>query len=1106
MNDDLRNLLSRLKIGPAFLLLGQESAQWRDEEETEQVQPIPPMGSPIEEYESYADRIKLDPIPRRLIEISEFPWNGVYTTRVDGTTSRAFATSWRRVVSISSVEVGRNPRSSNELQIRHLFGGVSLPQDEHPPTDTIERLEARSRATESLSVLADRLLTPRGVIVIDGYAIGDWLSIEDLFVFLGRLGARQAYLFSASDDLAEDQLIQAAVKRGVLCLYPEPLATVLADARIAGLLDKSIEGHGRGGQRLIPIGDRFIELDVNTFNRVIATARPIDTVLMEPFGAASAFVKYERFRNMLGSSEGVSPYKAAASGYPFHRDFQNALQSRTLRALNELNSPDPIIVSGQTATGKSLALCSLSIEVARTGKAAVLHSSRRGERPSLTDVDAYAKWVEETADAPTLLIWDGMVDDGEYYTLQRQLRARGRRVLVVGSGYRNLTASPRNVVADIALSSGEVDRLRGWLTEFGIESSSLAGSQLDASFLAILYRLIPDSQYGIRRGLVREARTTEAAFERLAQESPDTATRLTVVAQALRDAGYDVRQLKPSERPNDELVDLAFSERSTAEQLTAAVLVAGQHGLAIPLELTLRVIGRSGWSSLVDLVSKFDLFRWDETERGDQVIGARTRLEAQLLAREDLTPETEIAVICELIANLRPEPSRWGGPEVDFIVELVRKVGPKSPDAGRYAKSYLDVAMAFKALRENLGRTHHRLVLQEANLTREYRPRGQKNVPEFFDRTALLRDTQRLLEETIEDADASGRAKLNLLVELASTIGAQVYERTSTKAEEGKSSSVSALMQDVIRAVLAARAIDPESYHPVDVVAWTTSRAIGNGDLTDPVRLELLANAVASLDSVDPSVLSPSDKADYDRRQVEIARLLDNRVLEDRHLESLRDNRDPAAFYFLARSMAQREPSGRREALGFLLEAPVEVRQDWRCARLLLDLFWEVKTGKRFLKGERVSLAFSREDWRECLTIADAVSSPSSFDQYRLQFLRGLALFHLAQYKRSEAVFAQLDRDSAELSSRVVSTYLASNETGQPLLLGGRVTWATPDGRRGKVWVEELGIEINFIPHRFSVSDFRQRGDLLPNFHIAFNMRGALADPVRFARRSNGGQ
>ncbi len=1106
MDDPLQTLLSRLTIGPAFLVLGQASTNWRGDESRGHL-PIPPLGSSSAQYHAFAESLRAEATPHWLTGLTQFPWNGVFTSRIDSALETAFAADWRCVVSIGVPQVGRHPRSATELQVRHLFGGMSLPEDERPPSDPVEEVEARDRAAECLNVLAERLVTPRGVIVIDGYAADDWLSPTELFVFLRRLGAEQAHLFSATPQLLEDAFVRTAVERGLLSTHVEPFAGVLDEARSTGRLEKSVTGHSAGGQRLIPVGNRFVELDISTWNQVIGTARPVDTSLLEPFGAASPSITYQRFRNLLGSSEGAPPFKAVASGYKMRRDFEDTLQRLVAQGLNELSMPDPIIVSGQTATGKSLALCGLALEVARAGQAAVLHQSRRGDRPTLDDVDAFASWAEATAEVPTLLIWDGMVGDDDYYLLQKQLRSRGRRVLIVGSSYRMLGESSRKVVAEASLSPGEVKRARSWLAQFGIKFPARVGAGLDSSFLAILYRLIPDTQYGIRRGLAREARNYEAAFEQLAKTSGNAGERLTALARALSDAGYDINSLRPSERPHAELIDLSFSERSAAEQLTAIILVSGKHSLSVPLELVLRMIGREGWSHLVELVAEFDLFRWEENDSGEQTLGVRTTLEAKLLAREDLTIDTEIAVVCKMIEALHPSPSRWGGVEVEFIVDFIEKIGPKSPDVSRYSRHYLKIARAFKNLREDLGRTHHRLVLQEANLTREYVQWAQRsNLDEQFDRVAMLFETQRLIEETIEDADASGRAKLNLLVELASTIGAQVYEHAHSDDESADGARIAALMKDVIRSVLAARRLDPENYYPVDVVAWATSRAVETGGLQDSVKLELLANASASLDSVDSSALSLSQRALYDKRQIEMGRLLDHPVLESRHLQSLMKNHEPAAYYFLAWLEARKGSEGKQAALVSLINAPSEVREDWRCCRLLLDLFWELKTGRRFLKGEREVLAFSTKDWNDCLHIADAISSPNSFDQYRLQFLRGLALFHLGQHRLSEAVFSELDRDSAELSFRVVATYLASAETGEPQLLGGRVTWTSPDGRRGKVWVDKLAIEVNFIPRRFSVSEFPQKGDLLPDFHIAFNMRGALADPVRALRRPDGRQ
>jgi hypothetical protein len=1115
-----QELLSRLAKGPAFLFLGQSSialssaagvpSSSNESEGGEgEAAHLPAIGDEADDavvafYEATERAMRSTPAPEWLKELAGFPWNGVFTTRIDSALGVAFDASWRRVVPTAQVQLGRHPRSSTQLQLRYLFGGMGLPEDERPPRDAFEDVSVRARAAETLAAVASTLITPRGVFVIEGYSASDWLAPKDLFTFLSRLEAGQAHLFSVSPELQSDPFIKRAVERGLLATYRESLAWTLAEAVSAGRLHTPLDDLGTH-RRLIPIGDGFVEVDISTWNRVIGTARAVDTELLEPFTSASTAMKYQRFRTFLGASEGSPPWKAIASGYKLSRDFETTLQRTVVKALEESSLPGPVILQGQTATGKTVALCALAQEIARSGQAAVLHQSRRGDRPTLSEIDAFAVWAESQGAPSTLLVWDGMVDPDEYFALQRQLRSRGRRLLIVGSSYLTPDRSPSSVIAGAQLTSDEARRAKSWLKQFGISMPSMFESGSDTSFLALLYRLLPDTERGLRQGLALEMRAAESGLERLARSAEQSDTvRLTAVAQALAAAGFNVDELTPSERPHAELIALSLEERSSAERLTSIILVAGMRGLLIPLEVALRTIGKDGSSRLVELIRHFDIFRWSEDDAGEQFLGARTRLEAELLAKQDLSPETEIEIVAEMIHHLRPTDDRWGGIEVQFIVDLVETVGPQSQESGRYAAHYLNLADAFRTLRQNLGWSHHRLVLQEANLTREYAQWAQrKDVKTSEERLALLHDVQRLLESTIEEADASGRAKLNLLVELASTVGAQLFI-LSVGDSEPEPTHVAALMNQVMNAALEARAYDPENIYPVDVVAWTTERALQTQVLGAQSRLELLANAVASLDSVDPETLSPRQRAQYDQRQMAMGRLLNDPTLEAKHLQSLLENDDPAAYYFLARSAAQKGSEGLEVAVRTLQDAPVEVRSDWRCSRLLVDLFWQLKTGKRFLKGQREVLPFNREDWNECLRLAEAIPSAATFDEYRLEFLRGLALFHLGAHKQSAAVFQKLDRDSVELSNRIISTYLASTPEGEAQLFTGRVTWASPDGRRGTAWVDQLGIEVNFIPHRFSISDYKTKGDILPSFHIAFNMRGALADPVRGPYRTEG--
>jgi hypothetical protein len=1095
MESAIATLLQRLVEGPAFLLLGQAL--------DDPVVPVPQpalLGSNADAaYTEYDRLMAAQSVPGWLSDAADYPWNGVFTSRIDSSLLDVFRRDWRGVVPTAQPQVGRHPRSATELQLRYLFGGLGLPEDERPPTDAVAEAESRAKAAETLNALADTIITPRGVLVIDGYRPGDWLQPQELFTFVGRLQAHQAHLFSATDDLLADQFIRAAQERGVLVTHSETFGEVLSELEEAGRLQRSTAGRGARGRRFIPVGDSFAEVDVDTWNRVIGAARPVSTDLLEPFTSASSAMRYERFRHFLGTGEGQPQWKAVTSGYNLQRDFEPALLNRVQSALDELGLPEPVIVAGQTATGKTIALCALALEVARSGRAAVLHRSVRGERPTLADIEAFASWADQNHGLPTLLVWDGMVDADEYYMLQRQLASRGQRVLIVGSSYLP-TQLPRKrksiVTVEPTLSSAEIGRVSEWLPSFGVPIPDNMIEKLDSSFLALLYRLLPETERGLRLGLVKEARAAEIGLERLSKTTARNGeARLTAVARALADAGVNIDELRPIERPNAELVSLSFEQRSAAEQVTSMVLVAGRRGLRVPLELALRVLGRDGASRLVDLVKRYDIFRWTEDDSGSQFLGTRTPLEAELLAREDLTLPTEVEVAVKLITNLRPMLSRWGGGEVEFIADLLEKIGPQSEDH-RFAPHYLELAAAFRELRESSGYTHPRLALLEANLTREYVKWAQPdNVIPRTERLQLMRDVQRMLENTLEDADASPRSRLNLLVELASAEGAQIFE-LSESGDDAASSQILTLITDVTRVALQARALDPENVYPVDVIAWTTRDAVRSGILGQEDRVDLLASTQASLESLDPDALSPRQLAKYDLRHLEMAELLDDPIMETKHLVALSNNNDPAAYYFLALRGARAGADGPKVAVQALMEAPAEVRSDWRCSRLLLDLFWESKTGKRFLRGEREVVAFTEDDWDECLAIADAIPDLGGYDRYRRDFLRGLALFHRGQYQSSKEVFRRLDDESRDLSSRIISKYLASNPDGTSRKFTGRVMSTTPDGRRGMAWVYELHTEVPFIPLRFSVSDYRTRGENLPSFHIAFNMRGALADPI----------
>ena len=1098
-----------MNTGPRFLLLGQGqgeytlaappiSSTWFFPKELRTAGATSMAEDPRRNLELYDQLTHQLTSPPHFEQVTSIPWNTVFTTRIDDTLSTWLQADWRRVVPTASSNT-RSSRSTTELQVRYLFGGLGLPDDERPPTDMIEWADWQRNAFESLD---PKLITPKGIVFVEDWSPYDWLSAQELYNFANRLGPGQVHLFSATADTTENPFIATAISRRLITSHSEPLSEFLRDARQSGFL-QDFTNNTAEGSRLIPVGRTFVPINVATWNRIIGTARPVDLEILEPFAPAPAALTYQRFRTFLGASEGAPPWKAIAAGMKLPRTYEKQLLKAVEAALNESDDIAPIILQGQTATGKSLALAWLAQMLARSGKAAVLHQARRHDRPSASEIEAYNLWVEGTTGLKTVLIWDGMVNTDEYFALHRQLRARGQRVLIVGSTYLNRSGNRDHfITAPIHLDKDEVDAYTPWLKSYGINLPAL-NTEPDTSILAMLYRAIPETEAGLRRGLTLEMRAAETGMEALSREhkQQEPKARMTAIAAALEAAGFDINTLAPAEHSPEVLPTLLIAERSTTEQLSAILLTAGRHNLTMPLELPLRIIGPQGSQAIIDFIHHFDIFRWTEDASGNQFLGVRTRLEAELLSRENLTDEAEIDIVSTLIRNIQPQFGKQsGGEEVNFIVQLMEHIGPQSQEHGRYRRWYGELADAFADQRTQTGESHPRLVLLEANLMREYIMRLQRDKEmNREERLARLHNTEELLQRTLQEGGSIGRhTRLNLYVELASSLGSQIYELVSGE-NPSPPDLIEPLLRRLLDTVMRARATDPENIYPVDVLAWVAKAAVRSGLLATQDRIELLANARASLDSIDPVDLSPDHRAKYNDRQADIARLLGDNDRENSFLDELKSIDDPAAYYLLAKRALDNNnnPTTVKLTLNTLLEAPTRIRDDWKCARLILDLYWQDRTGAFPLRGERNTVAFTQADWLECLDLLASLHGAAEFDQYRISFLRGLALFHVRNMDACQSVFKELGSLGIDISRRVHLTYLASDRDGNPSKFTGRVTWASADGRRGKVWVEQLRTDINFVPLHFSSEAYRTKGEVLPDFYIGFNYRGPIADQIR---------
>lgn len=1067
---ELRRFAARLAQGPAFLILGEN----------------------------------LEPDSSGLSAL--YRWSGIYTSRIDADAAAQFRTEWR--TSTSSGAMSSAPsRSQTDLQVRYLFGGTHLPEGERPPTDPLEEADARVRCLQELSRLVTETVTPKGVIVIEGWKPGDRLDPRDLVPALRQLGPGQAHLFSG-DMWSTDPFVASLAAAGQLIIHLESLDEAIGLLAESGSVTTGPAESTRGEKHVIALGDGFADIDIHTWNQIRRSARPVDLELLTPPVFSSVAARYQEFRTFTGATEGSPRWKGIAAGLNIRRDFEGTVAGRVAEALKERELPPPLVIRGQTATGKSVALAALAVDLARSGDVAVLHQSRRTIRPTLEDLDMYAAWAEEHGAKATVLVWDGMVDPDEYSTLWRQLRNRGRKLLIVGSAYLAQNDASSFIDVPAELSDGETEKLQALLRSLDVDVST-PKKALDASFLAFLYHALPESHSSLRRGLAYEMRAAEKGMEKLVRERGTSASpsdRLTAMAAALQAVGFGLETLTPDDNSGEKpLIEQTFGERSSIQRVTTLVLVAGRHGVPVPIDLALRILGREGSQSIRDALQSFDIIREVDDDNGEYFLGARSHLEAELLAQHEISLDVEIEVVTEAIRNVRVSAGYSGAAdEVQFIVSLLDRVGPNAHVA-KYRPHYGEIFTALSERRQETGIAHPRLVLQESSFARDYVHWRQEAGHDTSDvRIVDLEHNRDLLDEVLNDSTLSGMMRLSLTVELASTLGAMMHE-ISQGTDADQTARLAGRLDDILDAVLRARTIDPGNLHPVDVLAWSTRDAIKTGALTPAERLDRLANAIATLDSIDRGPLNDAQRAKLDKRVAELNKLLGNDDAVWESIRSLERNADPAATYFLAKWEAEGGPGGEAAALQRLKQAPPSTHNDWRCAQLMLDLSWKSITGKRLLAGERVPINLTAADLQELARLATQLSEADMPDRYKLLFVKAITQFAAGDYADAKQTFKDVEQMTRQLSKRIRTLLILADESGSPRIFTGRVEWATD--RAGEAWVNELGTKVAFEPHLFSASRELGRHEALPAFMIGFKLtRGPVAEPrnmFRDARRDD---
>ena len=1142
MDRTSRDLYSKLSQRPAFLFLGQDHLRLETGTDPflEQVlgKYVAELG-PCTDYSQILDgeakesvesalawmhqRCERFSIPAWLETVAKFPWSGVYTSAIDAIWPRAFRTEWRELQPLLEDKYRpSNPRNRSRLVCTFLFGNVERSEiDERPPLTRIEWLKRKHVAVRLMGRLPE-LVTPLGILLIEGYAgERDWLSPEDLLPIVDDLNSGQTHIFSATDELTRNICISELLRADRIVLHTESLASFLLRGQEAGFIALGERPEEFGRQILL--NERTVTIPLDIWNQVSRSAMILDDMILAPPSTLSKEKRYREFRDFLAESSTKPVWSGYKRGFAYSRDFESKLQAAVERKMKSKELQDePVILFGQTGTGKTVALGSLAYEICRQRQSPVLFIERKSRRPVNSDIDAFCKWAEDCGTSSTVVIWDGMMKIEEYYSLLKYLVGRGRKVVLVGSCYRDkeLLKSKNLIEAPVRLAPAEKAGFVEFLNRFEPTLGELFKdriAQSDDSFLVALFRLLPASRTQIRSGVIKEVSSAEQEINLTAREGVASNESMTpevtlgTLGYALLEAGL----VKPEELLRSKARELGGEEVDEIQALTGLVMVPGRFGLRIPLELLLRAMGKGRITEYIDLLSPYDIFRWDEDSAGNILIGPRHALEAMIFVQARLGgPKYEVDYAKRLLSEIQDSGNFLDNTEVQFASDLVRSMGPNGPARDYFAQYLLEISETLGRLREERSLFNVGLMLQEANLLREsVRERTVSGEPPE-EAEELLEKAERILHQALDLLDrgrANKRQRAVLLVELAAALGTKashILECTSHPKDAIQ------ILEEARNLLFEARALDPENYVPIDVLAWTTRDILRSGVADTKSRVEAEADILHAFAVAETENLGFDQQERFHRRRWEIGNILGDRRLSEEAFDALVAQGSSAGYYLKANDLVRDLPLGAelnsaqrsacRTAVDYLEQNRAAINLDRRSLYLLLRLWWLMQTGKPMFYGERQAVPFNQEDWRYCVDIIIKLMATNELrDAPSLTYLHGLAAFHLGLVEDSFEIFRQLEHDSDYYMGRrrIIRSYLAGTQQGLPKKYTGEVRWVNSDVSKGGVHVTKLRRWVTFFPRDFGRPDIRKH-ESLGEFHIAFNFLGPIADPPSYLKGS----
>lgn len=1115
MDERIRSFIERLNFGQPYLLLGQEylaenvtnnfyavvaERLGSDQRNCNIFLELEDISQNVEEALSWiqteADYMTLPDWGKYLAKIQ---WNGIFTTSVDYFVEKMLRFEMREIQPIYQFRnnLPYNFKSKQILHISYLYGCLNQNMDQiKPPCSLFDFSTYIANASLLLNQIDREFLSPMGMLVIDGYNYGkDWLKDDVLFAVCNKLAKEQVYFFGFKEEYLQSKYIEKLIRDGIIVPIKDSLIAILEEADTKSLLKSSVDNLSTDDLVISIAGERKI-LPKKKLRNISRSCRVLDDFQFE-FDSISRDEEKELFRDFLYRSSIEPVWEAFYHEMNIVRAYENTAFEQIQNVLNsDLLLKKPIILYGQTGTGKSVALASLAYRVKMQKKYPVLFIDGKITNVYREDIEEFCSWCDEVNVA---VFWDASThgnDVNKYFELNNYLASKGKKAVIIGTSY-NLVEDIRKSYSALYIEAPidiveteEIHNFKQNYEKFADKRlDDMWTSKYDNNFLVALYRMLPGTNYSIRKGLLREidVDTIELSELVLLQE------KNTPMMALLQKCGIPISS--DEEQKNSNKVSIG--------KIIKIVSMIGQYGIAIPFDVIFRMLNGEVSYFVGSLLEKIDFLHVETDVNGNINVFPRNSLEAQIVANSSVVKINEkVEIIKEVVGNVTEK-------ELNFLVTVLKAIGPNGmTDCGELRDYYKEIAETVKYLRIECGIYDTSTILQEASYMREH----FKNSTEEERDVDVLTETQKVLLGEIRKIEGrkSDFAVRNvygqLLIELSSNIGAELTHYCTVGGNVKTILGIYRKMEEYLEEALI---YSPDPYYPVDIWAWAASKVLRT-EISDDEKTDIVSKLVSLFENVIAENPEIKEREDYNTRILMVESFENNEKITDEAFERLLAIKSDSGIYLRARGKFKGVDISRKitnanvaaleEAIQYLEKEEFQeiVSSSTKCLSLLLKLYWLASMKEPMFFSEKTILPFNRTTWVKIYTLLlqmeELVDEVSSQNKY----LKGVCEFHLGKEMDCINHFEEMKNNYCFGPRRPILYYIASenNGEGKARTFVGQLKKIEKEKGRAKFYLPSIRKTLFYYNYEFASKEWDDNQEY-DGIHIGFSFMGLRISDIQ---------